>query len=137
MEKSMAHFAKLDENNVVLEVHVVSNDDIQNLPFPESEEVGIAFLNSFLPAATWKQTSYNSNFRFRYAFIGGAFHPECGEHGGFADPKPADNFVWDEPTCSWIPPISYPTDGLDYYWNYEFSKWSPMLVESPETTFIG
>ena len=32
----MAHFAKLDENNVVLEVHVVSNDDIQNLPFPEN-----------------------------------------------------------------------------------------------------
>jgi hypothetical protein len=85
MEKSMAHFAKLDENNVVLEVHVVNNDDIQNLPFPQSEAVGIAFLNSFLPAATWKQTSYNNNFRFRYAGIDGTFHPECGEYGGFAE----------------------------------------------------
>jgi hypothetical protein len=137
MEQSMAHFAKLDENNVVLEVTVVSNDDIQNLPFPQSEAVGLAFLNSFLPAAIWKQTSYNNNFRIRYADIGGTFHPECGEYGGFAGPKPADNFVWDEPTCSWIPPIPYPTDGLYYYWNIKFSKWSPTPVASPETTFIG
>jgi hypothetical protein len=137
MEQSMAHFAKLDENNVVLEVIVVSNDDIQNLPFPQSEAVGVAFLNSFLPAATWKQTSYNNNFRFRYADIGSTFHPECGEYGGFADPKPVDNFVWDEPTCNWIPPIPYPTDGIYYYWNYKFSKWSPTIVPSPETTFIG
>jgi S-adenosylhomocysteine hydrolase len=50
----MAHFARLDENNIVLEVIVVNNDDIQNLPFPESESVGIAYLNSFLPEANWK-----------------------------------------------------------------------------------
>ena len=133
----MAHFAKLDENNVVLEVHVVSNDDIQNLPFPESEEVGIAFLNSIFPAATWKQTSYNNNFRFRYAFIGGTFHPECGEHGGFAHPKIADNFIWDEPTCSWIPPIPYPTDGYEYYWDTENNQWVPLPLYGPPVTYIG
>jgi len=133
----MAHFAKLDENNVVLEVIVISNDDIQNLPFPQSEAVGIAFLNSFLPAATWKQTSYNSKFRFRYAYVGGTFHAECGEHGGFAHPKLADNFIWDEPTCSWIPPVSYPTDGYFYTWSLDLNKWVPLETNGPPTTYIG
>ena len=133
----MAHFAKLDENNVVLEVHAVSNDDIQNLPFPESEAIGIEFLNSFLPASTWKQTSYNNNFRFKYACIGGTFHKECGEHGGFAYPKLADNFIWDEPTCSWIPPIPYPTDGYEYFWDTEINQWVPRTLNGPSTTYIG
>ena len=133
----MAHFAKLDENNVVLEVLVVSNDDIQNLPFPESEAVGIAYLNSFLPAATWKQTSYNSNFRFKYAAIGDKFHSECGEHGGFARQKPADDFIWDTIQCVWIPPVPYPTDGHAYYWNYRRKQWSPFSAEPPQTIIIG
>jgi len=137
MEQSMAHFAKLDENNIVLEVLVVSNDDIQTLPFPESEAVGVAYLNSFLPAATWKQTSYNGNFRFKYAGIGDTFHPECGEHGGFAYRKMEDNFVWDTDTCSWIPPIPYPTDGGEYYWNAKRQQWSPAYTTPPQTTIIG
>jgi len=133
----MAHFAKLDENNVVLEVLVVSNDDIQNLPFPESEAVGIVYLNSFLPAATWKQTSYNSNFRFRYPRVGDTFHPECGDHGGFAHKKQADYFVWDASTCSWIPPIPHPTDGNQYIWNFKYKKWSPVPIDPPQTILIG
>lgn len=67
----MAHFAKLDENNVVLEVIVVNNDVLQNLPFPESESIGVAFCQSLFGADTvWKQTSYNNNFRGIYAGIG-------------------------------------------------------------------
>ena len=133
----MAHFAKLDENNVVLEILVVSNDDINNLPFPESEAVGVTFLNSFLPAATWKQTSYNDNFRFRYAGIGFVFHPECGEHGGFAAPKEYDYFVWSESVCNWIPPIPYPADDVEYYWNHIHHQWSPVTQMGPKTTTIG
>ena len=129
----MAHFAKLDENNIVLEVHVVNNDDIQNLPFPESETVGIAYLNSFLPEANWKQTSYNNNFRFRYAGIGHTFHPECGEHGGFAEPPMLEYFIFDETTCSWVPPVPYPVDGFEYYWNDATRSWTKV----PITTVIG
>lgn len=131
MEQLMAHFAKLDENNVVLEVIVVSNDDIQNLPFPESEAVGIDYLNSFLPAATWKQTSYNNNFRFRYAAVGGKFHPELEEYGVFVDPKDGDNFVWDAENYRWVPPLPYPDDGLIYYWNGFDNKWSPVPNQIP------
>lgn len=133
----MAHFAKLDENNIVLDILVVSNDDIQNLPFPQSEEVGITFLNSFLPSSIWKQTSYNNNFRFRYACIGHTFHPDCGEYGGFSEPKVQDDFIWDASVCNWVPPIPYPQDGLVYYWNLQQKQWSPVLQEPPETTFIG
>lgn len=72
----MAHFAKLDENNVVIDVIVVSNDVIQNLPFPESEPIGVAFCQSLYGADTiWKQTSYHANFRARYACIGEIYDP--------------------------------------------------------------
>lgn len=133
----MAHFAKLNENNIVLQVIVVSNDDLHNLPFPESEAVGVAFLNSIFSAATWKQTSYNNNFRFRYAGIGFTFHPECGQHGGFAAPKQYDYFIWSESACSWVPPIPYPTDDVEYYWNYIRRQWSPVTQMGPTTITIG
>lgn len=75
----MAHFAQLDENNVVIEVIVVNNAVIGDLQFPESEPVGIAFCQS-LPAykdtiTIWKQTSYNANFRSKYAGIGDIYDP--------------------------------------------------------------
>ena len=131
----MAHFAQLNENNIVINVLVVSNDDIQNLSFPQSESVGITFLQKMFPNTTWKQTSYNNNFRFRYAGIGFTFHTECGEHGGFSLQKPVSNFVLDTTNCTWIPPIPYPTDGFRYVWNFETSSWDK--VSSIQTTIIG
>ena len=129
----MAHFAQLDENNIVTAVLVVSNDDIQNLPFPESEPLGVAFLQNLIPNTVWKQTSYNNNFRFRYAGVGWTFHPECGEHGGFAQPPMFTYFIFDEATCSWIPPIPYPVDEFTYYWNDATRSWTKV----PTTTVIG
>lgn len=67
----MAHFAQLDEQNKVIQVIVVSNDVINNLPFPESEPLGVDFCQSLYGENTvWKQTSYNGNFRKIYAGIG-------------------------------------------------------------------
>jgi hypothetical protein len=67
----MAHFAKLNTENVVTEVIVVNNEAIQNFPFPESEPIGIELCKSLYGADTiWKQTSYNGNFRNVYAGIG-------------------------------------------------------------------
>jgi hypothetical protein len=72
----MAHFAQLDENNVVLQVIVVNNVVIQNLSFPESEPVGVEFCQSLYGTDTvWKQTSYNAKFRSNYAVIGGKYDP--------------------------------------------------------------
>jgi hypothetical protein len=67
----MAHFAQLDANNVVTEVIVINNAVVEDLPFPESEPIGVAFCQSLYGADTvWKQTSYNGNFRGVYAGIG-------------------------------------------------------------------
>jgi hypothetical protein len=72
----MAHFAKLDNQNIVIDVNVVNNETINNLPFPESEPVGVAFLTEWSGGYTnWKQTSYNSNFRKNYAGIGYTYDP--------------------------------------------------------------
>ena len=66
----MAHFAKIDETNIVKDVIVVSNSDVDNLPFPESEPIGQAFITSVGLTGTWLQTSYNNNFRKQYAGVG-------------------------------------------------------------------
>ena len=72
----MAHFAQLNAENIVTEVIVVNNDVVQNLPFPESEPIGVAFCQSLYGADTiWKQTSYNGNFRGVYAGIGYSYDP--------------------------------------------------------------
>lgn len=72
----MAHFAKLDANNVVTEVIVISNAVVEDLPFPESEPLGVAFCQSLYGADTvWKQTSYNNKFRGVYAGIGFWYDP--------------------------------------------------------------
>jgi hypothetical protein len=66
----MAHFAQLDENNVVTQVIVVHNNDCL-LNGVEDEYTGIAFCKSLFGADTrWVQTSYNANFRQYYAGIG-------------------------------------------------------------------
>ena len=68
----MAHFAKV-ENGVVREVIVIGNDDCGGGDFPTSEAVGQAFIASLGLAGEWKQTSYNANFRSKYAGIGDTY----------------------------------------------------------------
>ena len=68
----MAHFAKV-ENNIVVEIIVISNQDCDNLPFPESEPVGQAFIASVGLGGDWLETSYNNNFRGVYAGIGSTY----------------------------------------------------------------
>jgi len=72
----MAHFAQLDENNVVLQVIVIHNNEVGNLDFPESESLGVDFCKAHYGDDTiWKQTSYNNNFRKIYAGIGCIYDP--------------------------------------------------------------
>ena len=65
----MAHFARV-ENGIVREVIVVGNDDCAGGDFPESEAAGQAFIASIGLSGEWRQTSYNHNFRSKYAGIG-------------------------------------------------------------------
>ncbi len=79
----MAHFAKLDADNVVVEVIVISNEDCDNLDFPDSEPVGQAYIASLGLKGEWLQTSYNGNFRNVYAGPGLLFDATLGEYGEF------------------------------------------------------
>jgi hypothetical protein len=133
----MAYFARLDENNTVLEVLAVSDDDVRNLPFPESESVGISYLTNMFPNTTWAQTSDINSFRVRYAGPEFTFVSTHGEYGGFAPPKAAEYFIWNEETCSWIPPVPYPNDNVAYYWNFNEIKWTPVTQRPPQTHTIG
>ena len=63
----MAHFAELDENNIVKRVIVVNNSDCCNENGEEKEEIGIAFCERLFGGGRWVQTSYNNNFRNRFA----------------------------------------------------------------------
>ena len=121
----MANFAQLDENYIVLQVNVVNNETIDNLPFPESEPVGVAFLQSLFGSTTvWKQTSYNANFRKNYAGIGYTYDPVL---DAFIPPQPYPSWLLNTTTCQWEAPVPYPDDGKTYIWDEATLSW--VLVE--------
>ena len=82
----MAHFARIHKN-IVEEVIVVSNDDCDNLPFPESEPVGQAYIKALGIKGKWLQTSYNGSFRNIYAGPGILFDASLGEYGEYVVPQ--------------------------------------------------
>jgi len=81
----MAHFARVN-NNVVQEVIVVANSDCNNLPFPESEPIGQAYIASLDIDGTWLQCSYNATFRGIYPGPTAIFDAGLGEYGEFVTP---------------------------------------------------
>ena len=104
----MAHFAQLDENNIVTNVIVVSNDDCLDADGNEAEAVGIAFCKSLLGADTnWVQTSYNDNIRFRYAGIGMKY--DSG-NDVFYPQSPYPSWKIDASTWAWDAPVALPDD---------------------------
>lgn len=120
----MAHFAKLDENNIVQMVIVVHNDAIHNLPFPESEFIGIEFCRSLFGADTqWVQTSYNSSFRYNYAGIGDSFDQAVEPHGAFIGIRPFESWTLNS-SYKWEAPVPCPSDGKPYYWDEASQSWS-------------
>lgn len=75
----MAHFAKLDDNNIVTTVIVVDNERLLDTKGDESEAFGQAFISRIGLDGTWVQTSYNNSFRGKYACIGDTYNPELDE----------------------------------------------------------
>ena len=114
----MAHFAQLDENNVVTQVIVVHNNELMDNG-QESEAKGIAFCQSLF-GGTWKQTSYNGNIRKNYAGIGYTY--DSGRDA-FIPPKPFNSWLLNETTCLWEAPVVMPEDGQSYYWDEPTISW--------------
>jgi hypothetical protein len=122
----MAHFAQLDDNNVVTQVIVVANNELL-LDGVESEAKGVIFCKSlFGEDSKWVQTSYNANIRKNYAGIGFKYDSAL---DAFIAPKPFDSWILDEDTAQWEAPTPYPTDGKIYRWSEDDLTW----LEVPTT----
>jgi len=120
----MAHFAKLDENNVVTEVIVVGNKDTSDVNGVEKEYIGAAFCERLF-GGTWKQTSYNANFRKNYAGVGFAYNASI---DAFVPPKPFDSWVLNNTTANWEAPVAMPSDGKTYAWNESTTSWDEVSL---------
>jgi hypothetical protein len=157
----MAHFAELDPDNVVTRVIVVSNDDILDESGNESEQKGIEFLHNLFGQDTkWVQTSFNGNFRYKFAGIGDTYDEQ---HDVFVSPgysynEEYDTFIpagyfyneqyerflppipeqphplwWYDPDrLRWRPPFPKPWDTYEYEWDESISNWKQ--VEGSEGT---
>lgn len=117
----MAHFAQLDENNVVLQVIVVDNKDTADANGVEKEHIGAAFCEKLL-GGTWKQTSYNGNIRKHYAGIGYTYNESI---DAFVAPKPYASWVLNEETAVYEAPVAQPSpvEGKSFAWNEETQSW--------------
>jgi hypothetical protein len=123
----MAHFAKLDQNNVVTDVIVVNNIDLLTADGSESEMMGVAFLIRWSGGySNWKQTSYNGNIRKNYAGVGYTYDAQ---RDAFIPPQSFPSWVLNEETCLWDAPVAMPTDGQLYNWDEETLSW--VVIPTP------
>jgi len=120
----MAHFAQLDENNVVLQVIVVANSEIIDDNQEEQESLGLSFCSELL-GGTWKQTSYNGNIRKNFAGVGYTYDTEL---DAFIPPQPYLSWVLVNLTCQWEPPVPMPADGAMYRWDENTISWERVII---------
>jgi hypothetical protein len=114
----MAHYCRLDENNIVTEVIVIDNKDTADANGVEKEYIGAAYCERLF-GGTWKQTSYNGNIRKNYAGIGYTYQADI---DAFVAPKPYASWTLDA-NAQWQAPTAMPTDGKMYSWNEETQTW--------------
>lgn len=121
----MAHFAKINESNIVTQVVVVNDSDGNN------DTDGQNFLNNlFKTTHTWKKTSYNTYgnthrlggtpYRKNFASVGFTYDSS---RDAFIEPKPYNSWTLNETTCLWESPVAYPSDGKSYEWDEDNRQW--------------
>ena len=121
----MAHFAKINESNIVTQVVVVNDSDGNN------DTDGQNFLNNlFKTTHTWKKTSYNTYgnthrlggtpYRKNFASVGFTYDSS---RDAFIEPKPYNSWTLNETTCLWESPVAYPSDGKSYEWDEDNKQW--------------
>ena len=108
----MAHYAFLNENNIVTEV-IVGKDETDLSE--DWEQFYGAIQNQVC-----KRTSYHGNIRKNYAGIGYAY--DAGRDA-FIAPQPFPSWVLNEQTCQWGSPVPMPTDGKMYSWDEANLNW--------------
>lgn len=120
----MAHFAQLDENNVVIQVIVVADKDTMDENGNEVEAIGVAFCERLL-GGTWKKTSYNGNIRKNYAGIGYTYNADI---DAFVGPQAYPSWVLNEETARWEAPVPMPTEGI-WTWDEDTVSWKEVIAE--------
>jgi hypothetical protein len=113
----MAHYAFLDQNNVVTEV-IVGKDETDTTH--DWEQYYGSIRNQVC-----KRTSYNGNIRKNYAGIGYTYDEQ---RDAFISPKPYPSWVLVEETCKWTAPILKPTDDKHYQWDESTLSWVEVAV---------
>jgi hypothetical protein len=128
----MAHYAFIDENNIVVEVIPGRNEDevVQDISDWE------AYYTTKREGLRAVRTSYNTRagehlyggtpFRGNYAGIGFRYDETL---DAFIPPKPYDSWILNETRFIYEAPTPYPNDGLEYYWNEETTSWDQMISE--------
>lgn len=123
----MAHFAQLDDNNVVTQVIVVANEELL-FEGVENETQGVIFCRSLFGNDTkWVQTSYNGNIRKRYAGIGYTYDAD---KDAFIAPQPYPSWVLDA-DLNWQAPVAMPEDGKAYAWFEPNQEWIELKPTTP------
>jgi len=110
----MAHYAFLDDNNIVTEV-ITGIDENELIEGLDTET-----WYGNLRAQVCKRTSFNANIRKNYAGIGFTYDLD---RDAFIAPQPFPSWNLDEQTCQWHPPTPRPSDGSTYIWNEEELDW--------------
>jgi hypothetical protein len=119
----LAHYAFLDENNIVTEV-IVGRDENEIVDGISDWEAYYAEFRGQVCV----RTSYNGNIRKNYAGIGFTFDEEL---DAFIPPKPFESWLLVEETAQWTAPIPYPEDDLMYSWNEELGDWEAVQFDTP------
>jgi hypothetical protein len=122
----MAHFAQLNEENLVTQVIVVANQDTADQDGVENEAIGIEFCTNLL-GGRWVQTSYNANIRKNYAGIGYKYDATL---DAFIPPQPFESWTLNEETAQWEAPTPYPDDGKRYSWDEATTSWVEIVEET-------
>jgi hypothetical protein len=116
----LAHYAFLDDNNIVTEV-IVGIDETELIEGKDPETWYGEFRGQ-----TCKRTSYNGNYRKNYAGIGFSYDETL---DAFISPQPYPSWILNEETAQWGAPIPYPEGGLMYFWDEEIVDWVPVYNE--------
>jgi hypothetical protein len=120
----MAHFAQLNEENLVTQVIVVANQDTADQDGVENEAIGIEFCTNLL-GGKWVQTSYNANIRKNYAGVGYKYDAAL---DAFIPPQPFASWTLNNETAQWEAPTPYPTDDKRYTWDEATTAWVEVPV---------
>ena len=113
----MAHFAILDENNLVTDIVRIDNDEMLNGDGVEVEQMGIDRCVALFGQGDYVQTSYNDNIRGKYAGIGDKYDSTLDKFIVMVAPAPS--WTFDENTGEWVAPLEKPEGWNENDWNWD------------------